>query len=272
MEESVLDVKLVYRPGASGGNAEDGVDGGRLDDGAERLIVVDTVSLGVATNDPMGLVTSQCALGMELVLEYAFDGDDVGAGRTGHEMPCVVVDEGLVLICLGSTPVRVGQCRAVVARYGRHRTVGGGEVELVDGACGARLGTGEGTTGRAGAHGRARVDGVAAVDTGPVSCCTDGCCAEVGAASGTGVAPATADEEAPGVDEGGGCSTPLEDGAASEAGGGCSTWHGGAAAMPTWERSSSMRKSMSAATGRSVQAAKGKLISSKTTCREMIRY
>ena len=41
VEEGILDVKLVYGPGAGSSNAEDDADGGRLDHRAECLVVVD---------------------------------------------------------------------------------------------------------------------------------------------------------------------------------------------------------------------------------------
>ena len=45
VKKGVLHVQLMYRPGARGGDAEDDADGGRFDNRAERLVVVDVVLL-----------------------------------------------------------------------------------------------------------------------------------------------------------------------------------------------------------------------------------
>jgi hypothetical protein len=58
VKKRVLHVQLMDRPGARGGDAEDDPDGGRFDDRAESLIVVDAVTLREATNDPSGFMTS----------------------------------------------------------------------------------------------------------------------------------------------------------------------------------------------------------------------
>jgi hypothetical protein len=58
VKKGILHVQLVDRPLTRGGDAEDDLNGGRLDDGAECLVVVDAVAWGEASNDPASLVTS----------------------------------------------------------------------------------------------------------------------------------------------------------------------------------------------------------------------
>jgi hypothetical protein len=56
MEEGILDVKLMHMPCAGRGDAENDADGGRLDDGTERLIKVNAGLLREATDNPSRLV------------------------------------------------------------------------------------------------------------------------------------------------------------------------------------------------------------------------
>jgi len=118
VKKGILHIQLVDRPPTRGSNAEDDPNGGRLDDGTERLVVVDAVALGEAADDPVSLVTSQCAIGVELVPEDPLACDHVGAGRPGNESPRVVVDESLVLLSHGRAPLGVGKGPSVVAGNG----------------------------------------------------------------------------------------------------------------------------------------------------------
>jgi hypothetical protein len=69
MEEGILDVQLVHRPRARGGNAEDDPDSGWLDDGTESLIKVDAGLLRESTNNPSCLVASETTIRAKLVFE-----------------------------------------------------------------------------------------------------------------------------------------------------------------------------------------------------------
>ena len=131
VEESVLHIKLMNRPGAGGGDAEDDTNGRGLDDGAEGLVVVDAMLLGVATNNPTCLVTGERAIGVELVLEDPLAGNDVCTRWTRDEPPRAIVDQSLELFGHGCTPVGVGKGRAVVGRQWRNGAVGCREHESV---------------------------------------------------------------------------------------------------------------------------------------------
>jgi hypothetical protein len=107
VEEGILDVKLTNRPRAGDDEVENKANGGRLDDGAERLVVVDVGTLGVAKNNPARLAPSKGAVGVELMPKDPLSHDHVSARRPGHERLGVVVDEGLVLSRHSSTPERI---------------------------------------------------------------------------------------------------------------------------------------------------------------------
>jgi hypothetical protein len=119
VKKGILHVQLVDRPLTRSSDAEDDPNRCRLDDGAERLVIVDAVSLGEAADDPASLMTSQRAVGVELMPEDLFAGDDIGARRPGDEAPCVVVDESLVLLSHNRAPLRVGKGPSVVTGNGR---------------------------------------------------------------------------------------------------------------------------------------------------------
>jgi hypothetical protein len=58
------------------------VDGGRLDNRAESLIVVYAEPLGGVAENLASLVPFQCTIRVELVFEDPLVGDEVGANRT----------------------------------------------------------------------------------------------------------------------------------------------------------------------------------------------
>jgi hypothetical protein len=130
VEEGVLHVQLMDRPGTGDGDAENNPDGGRFDDRTERLVVVDAVSLRKPSNDPPGLMACQGAVSMALVLEDPLAGDDVGARRARNETPGAIVDECLVLISHRGTPIRIRERGASVGRQWRRRGDRGEAVAL----------------------------------------------------------------------------------------------------------------------------------------------
>jgi hypothetical protein len=109
VQECILHIKLMNWLGAGDGQGEHGVDRGRLDHRAEGLIIVDAGSLGEATKDSVSLVPFQRAVGVELVLENQFVGDDVGANGARHKIPSVVGDQGSKLFFHGAAPVWIDE-------------------------------------------------------------------------------------------------------------------------------------------------------------------
>jgi hypothetical protein len=106
VEEGILDVELVDGPTSGDSQSQHSPDGGRLDDGAEGLIIVHLGALGEPPEDPTSLVPVQRAIRLELVLEDPLTSDNVGPRRLRNQVPCAVRQQGLVLIH-SVTPVGV---------------------------------------------------------------------------------------------------------------------------------------------------------------------
>jgi hypothetical protein len=120
VKKGVLHVQMVNGPSAGRGDAKYRPNGGRFDNRAEGLVVVNAFALGEAANNPASLVASEGPIGMKLVLEDPLPRHNIGSRGARNELPGVVVDEGLVLIHHRSTPVGVGQ-RTTVVRRNRRR-------------------------------------------------------------------------------------------------------------------------------------------------------
>jgi hypothetical protein len=112
MEEGVLDVELVYGPTLGDSQSQHSSDGGRLDDGAEGLIVVHLGALSEPSEDPTSLVPVKRAIRLELVLEDPLVGVDVGPWRPRNQVPCAVRQQGSVTL--------MGVCKRATDR-GRDR-------------------------------------------------------------------------------------------------------------------------------------------------------
>jgi hypothetical protein len=91
MEEGVLHIKLMNRPVPGVSQGEDSANGGRLDDRAECLVIVNTRSLCKSAKDPTGFVSVQGAISMELMLEYPFPSNHICLRGSRNEIPSVVV-------------------------------------------------------------------------------------------------------------------------------------------------------------------------------------
>ena len=109
MKKGVLHVQLMNGPRSGGGDAEDDADGGRLDNRAESLVVVDAVLLRETTNDPPGFMTGEGAISMILVLEDPLAGDNISPRWSRYEAPGAIIHERLVLFMHRSPPIGVGQ-------------------------------------------------------------------------------------------------------------------------------------------------------------------
>jgi hypothetical protein len=83
VEEGVLDVELMHGPTPGGSQSQHSPNGGRLDDGAEGLIVVHPEALSEPPEDPTSLVPIKGAIRLELVLENPLAGDNIGTGVRG---------------------------------------------------------------------------------------------------------------------------------------------------------------------------------------------
>jgi hypothetical protein len=99
----------MNEPGAGDGLGEHHANCGRLDHRAECFIVVDAGSLGEAVKDPTSLVPFQGSIGVELVLEDLFIGDDVGANKARDKIPGVVGDQGSKFFFHGVVPLQIDE-------------------------------------------------------------------------------------------------------------------------------------------------------------------
>jgi hypothetical protein len=109
VQECILHIELINRPGAEDNHGEDSEDRGRLDHRAEGLIVVDVGSLGEAVKNPASLVPFQGAVRIELVLENPLASDDVGANGARDKILGVVGDQGSKFFFHGTTPIWIDE-------------------------------------------------------------------------------------------------------------------------------------------------------------------
>jgi hypothetical protein len=109
VQEHILHIELMNRPGAGDNQGEDGADCGRLEHRAEGLIIVDAGSLGEVAKNPVSLVRFQGAVGIELVLENPLVGDNVGANGVRDKIPGVVGDQGSKFFFHGAAPIWINE-------------------------------------------------------------------------------------------------------------------------------------------------------------------
>jgi hypothetical protein len=73
-----------------GSNGKHYVDGGRLNNRAESVIVVNLGVLCETPEDPASLVLIKCSVGEKLVHENPLASDNVGAIGLGNKFPCPI--------------------------------------------------------------------------------------------------------------------------------------------------------------------------------------
>jgi hypothetical protein len=76
--------------------------------------------------DPPSLILFQCAIGVELVLEDPFSGDDVGANMTRDKVSSVVGDQSIIFFLHGVAPGWVDEGSADRGGHRRERRRRGG--------------------------------------------------------------------------------------------------------------------------------------------------
>ena len=77
MEEGILHIELVNWPLSRMSQGEDSTNSSRLDHRAERFIVVNTGTLGKATEDPASLVSVQSPISVKFMFENPLAGDHI---------------------------------------------------------------------------------------------------------------------------------------------------------------------------------------------------
>jgi hypothetical protein len=84
MKEGVLDIELVDHPTLGDGEGEYDADDGKLDGGAESLIVVHARSLGEAPKNLASLVAIEGAIQSQFVVKEPLASDHIGIGWMWH--------------------------------------------------------------------------------------------------------------------------------------------------------------------------------------------
>ena len=124
VQKSVLNIQLMHRPRASKSQREHRADCRRLHHRTEGLIVVNLGALSETQRTQRALSRSRVPSTHRLSLD-SLAGDDVGAGRTRHQIPSLVGEERRVLLFYRAAPVRVQQGSADGRGYRRDLQVVG---------------------------------------------------------------------------------------------------------------------------------------------------
>jgi hypothetical protein len=109
MEEGILHIELRNRPVVGDSSGEHRAHGGRFHNWAESLVVVDSATLSETPKDPASLVAIECAISTELVREDPFTSDDVRALRSWKKDPCLITQQGPILILHSCALIGIGE-------------------------------------------------------------------------------------------------------------------------------------------------------------------
>jgi hypothetical protein len=107
MEEDIFHVELLNGPVTGDSSGEHRANSGRFYNRAESLIVVDFEVLNETPKDPTGLVAIKGRVSTELVCEDPLAGDNVGALRSGNQLPGPIDDQGSVLFFHSREPMGI---------------------------------------------------------------------------------------------------------------------------------------------------------------------
>jgi hypothetical protein len=109
MEEGIFHVELLNGPRTGDSSGEHRANSGRFHNWTEDLIVVDPEALSETPKDPMGLVVIKGPVSTELIRENPLAGDNIGAPRSGNQLTCPIIDQGVVLFLHSCTPMGIGK-------------------------------------------------------------------------------------------------------------------------------------------------------------------
>jgi hypothetical protein len=108
-EEGIFHVELLNGPVTGDSNGKHRANSGRFYNRAESLIVVDSGALSETLKDPTGLIAIKGPVSTELVREDRLAGDNVGALRSGNQLPGHIANQGPVLFLHSRTPMGIGK-------------------------------------------------------------------------------------------------------------------------------------------------------------------
>jgi hypothetical protein len=109
VEEGIFHVELLNESGTGDNSDEHRANSGRLHNRVEGLVVVDPGALSETPQDSTGLVAIKGPISTELVRENPLVGDNVGALRSGNQLPGPIADQGAVLFLHSRTPMGIGK-------------------------------------------------------------------------------------------------------------------------------------------------------------------
>jgi hypothetical protein len=111
VEEVILHVELLNGPVMGDSSGEHRANNsGQFYNRAESLIVVNFGALSETPKDPTGLVAINGPVSTELMRKDPLADDNVGALRSGNQLPGPIVDQGSVLFLHSYTPMGIGKC------------------------------------------------------------------------------------------------------------------------------------------------------------------
>jgi hypothetical protein len=107
IEEGIFHVELLNGPGTGDSSSEHHVNSGQFYNRAEGLIIVDFGVLSEIPKDPTSLVAIKGPVSTELMRKDPLAGDNVGALRSGNQLPGPIADQGTVFVFHSHTPMGV---------------------------------------------------------------------------------------------------------------------------------------------------------------------
>jgi hypothetical protein len=109
VEEGIFHVELLNGPVTGDSSGEHRANSEWFYNRAENLFVVDSGALSETPKDPMGLVAIKGPVSTELVHEDSLAGDNIGAMRSGNQLPGPIADQGSVLFLHSHMPMGNGK-------------------------------------------------------------------------------------------------------------------------------------------------------------------
>jgi hypothetical protein len=109
MEEGIFHIELLNGLVTGDNSNEHHVNSGWFYIWAESLVVVDTGALSETPKDPTGLVAINGHVSTNLVRADPPASDNIGALRSGNQLPGPNADEGSVVFLHSRTPTGIGK-------------------------------------------------------------------------------------------------------------------------------------------------------------------
>jgi hypothetical protein len=107
MEEGILHVELLNGSVKGDSSGEHRVNSGRFYNRVESLVVVESGVLSETPKDPTSLVVNKGPVSTELLREDPLADDNVGALRSGIQLPGPIADLGSVLFLYRCMPMGI---------------------------------------------------------------------------------------------------------------------------------------------------------------------